>query len=43
VVAGSAGEWARVAVQRLPASAARTLSATGELAEQALQVVRAFV
>lgn len=42
-ITGSAGEWARVAVQRMPASAARTLEATGPLAEQALEVARAFV
>lgn len=42
VITGSAGEWARVAVQRLPASAASTLRADGELARQTLEVARAF-
>jgi uncharacterized protein (TIGR03084 family) len=42
-VTGAAGEWARVAVQRLPATAARTLRADGRLAEQALLVARAYV
>ena len=41
-ITGSAGEWARVAVQRMPAASAHTLSTRGDLAEQALQVARAF-
>lgn len=40
---GAAGEWARVAVQRLPHTAARTLRAEGPLAEQALEVARAYL
>ena len=42
-VRGQAGEWARLAVQRLPLSATRTLRAEGPLAEGALRVARAFV
>jgi uncharacterized protein (TIGR03084 family) len=42
-VTGAAGEWARVAVQRLPHTAAKTLRAKGPLAEQALAVARAYM
>jgi len=42
-ISGTAGEWARVAVQRMPASSARSLRADGPLAEQALRVARAYV
>jgi hypothetical protein len=42
VIAGPAGEWARVAVQRLAPAAAPGLTAEGSLAEQALAVARAF-
>lgn len=42
-VTGSGAEWARVAVQRLPAADARTLRAEGALAEQALDVARCYL
>lgn len=42
-IRGRAGEWARVAVQRMPASQATSLKAEGTLAEEALEVARAFV
>ena len=42
VIRGSAGEWCRVAVQRL-AAADTGLKATGEVAETALRVARAYV
>lgn len=42
-VRGAAGEWARLAVQRIPLSATRTLRGEGPLAEGALRVARAFV
>ena len=42
-VRGRAGEWARLAVQRLPLQATTTLRADGPLAEGALRVARAFV
>jgi uncharacterized protein (TIGR03084 family) len=42
-VTGAAGEWARVAVQRLPHTDAKTLRAEGALAEQALAVARAYM
>ena len=42
-ITGSASEWARVAVRRLSVADARTLSAKGPLAEQALEVAQAYV
>jgi uncharacterized protein (TIGR03084 family) len=42
VIAGPAGQWARVAVQRVPRTAATELVAHGELADAALAVARAF-
>ncbi len=42
VIRGQAGEWCRVAVQRLAADKT-SLKATGDVAETALRVVRAFV
>jgi uncharacterized protein (TIGR03084 family) len=42
-LSGASGEWARVAVQRLPRSDARTLWAEGPLAEQALEVARCYL
>ncbi len=42
-IRGQAGEWARLAVQRLPLSATSTLRAEGPLAAGALRVARAFV
>lgn len=42
-ITGAASEWARVAVQRMSAAEAATLEATGPLAEQALEVARAYV
>lgn len=43
LITGSAGEWARVAVQRMAVGDAVTLKAVGTLAQQALEVARAFV
>jgi len=43
VVRGPAGQWARVAVQRMRPAEARGLSADGALAKQAIEVARAFV
>lgn len=43
VIRGPAGEWCRVAVQRIPASAATGLTADGALAELALKHARAFL
>ncbi|MGH8874200.1 MAG: maleylpyruvate isomerase family mycothiol-dependent enzyme [Acidimicrobiia bacterium] len=43
VVKGPAGEWARLAVQRLPLSSAKGLQARGSVAETALRVVRAYL
>jgi uncharacterized protein (TIGR03084 family) len=43
VVQGSAGEWARLAVRRLPLADARTLQADGPLAEAALEVAKAYL
>jgi uncharacterized protein (TIGR03084 family) len=43
VITGAAGEWARVAVRRLPVADARTLVPTGDLAEQALHVAKAYL
>jgi len=42
VVRGEAGEWCRVAVRRVDASETE-LEATGELAERALQLVKAYL
>jgi uncharacterized protein (TIGR03084 family) len=42
-ITGYAGEWARVAVQRLPFTQAGSLRADGPLAEQALEVARAYL
>jgi uncharacterized protein (TIGR03084 family) len=42
VVRGPAGEWARVAVQRLPGEHARGLVPEGDLAVQAIRVARAY-
>jgi uncharacterized protein (TIGR03084 family) len=42
VISGPAGEWARVAVQRMRPDHARRLRPEGALAEQALRVARAF-
>lgn len=42
-ITGDAGEWARVAVQRLRCTQARTLRAQGALAEQAMEVARAYL
>jgi uncharacterized protein (TIGR03084 family) len=43
VIEGAAGEWARVAVRRMPVSAAKTLVARGPLAEASLEVAKAFL
>jgi len=43
VITGPAGQWCRVAVQRMPASAATDLVANGPLAELALARARAFL
>lgn len=43
LITGSASEWARVAVRRLSPGAAKTLSAKGPLAEQALEVAQAYL
>ena len=42
-ITGAAGEWARVAVRRMPLAEARTLVAAGPLAEAALEVAKAFL
>lgn len=42
VITGSAGDWARVAVQRMRSSQATTLTAEGRLAQEALTVARAY-
>lgn len=42
-IIGSAGEWCRVAVQRLDAKDATSLQASGPLAEMALRCARAFL
>lgn len=42
-ITGSAGEWARVAVQRMPLADAGTLRSQGALAQAALEVARAYV
>jgi uncharacterized protein (TIGR03084 family) len=42
VISGPAAQWARVAVQRMPRTAAVGLVAHGELADAALKVARAF-
>lgn len=43
VIKGPAGEWARLAVRRIKRKDAKGLKAIGEVAEQALEVVRAPV
>lgn len=43
VVEGAAGEWARVAVRRMPRADAHTLVATGQLAEEAMSVAKAYL
>jgi uncharacterized protein (TIGR03084 family) len=43
VIKGSAGEWARLAVRRIKRREAKNLKATGEVAEQALEVVKAYL
>ncbi|HZN16224.1 MAG TPA: maleylpyruvate isomerase family mycothiol-dependent enzyme [Acidimicrobiales bacterium] len=43
VIEGAAGEWARVAVRRLPVGEAKTLVARGPLAEASLEVAKAFL
>ncbi len=42
-ITGTASEWARLVVQRIPLSSTRALRATGPLAQEALHVARAFV
>lgn len=42
VIKGTAGDWCRVAVRRLDAEDADSLTATGEIAAKALRVARAF-
>ncbi len=42
IIRGQAGEWCRVAVQRLAADKT-SLKATGDVAETALRVARAYV
>ena len=43
VITGSAGEWARLCVRRLPLGDATTLRADGPLAEGALEVAKAYL
>jgi uncharacterized protein (TIGR03084 family) len=43
VIEGAAGEWARVAVRRMPLADAHTLVAKGQLAEEALSVAKAYL
>jgi uncharacterized protein (TIGR03084 family) len=43
VVRGSASDWCRVAVRRMKAADAENLTATGDVAEAALRVARAFL
>lgn len=43
VIKGPAGEWARLAVHRIKRKDAKNLKATGEVAETALEVVRAYL
>ena len=43
VIEGAAGEWARLAVRRMPLADAHTLVAKGPLAEAALQVAKAYL
>lgn len=43
VITGSAGEWARLCVRRLPLADATTLRADGPLAEGALEVAKAYL
>lgn len=42
-VEGAAGEWARIAVRRLPLTEAKTLVAHGDLAQAALEVAKAYL
>ena len=43
VIKGQAGEWCRVAVQRMDAAKADSLKAQGKVAETALRVARAYM
>lgn len=43
VIRGSAGDWCRVVVRRMDAADAENLTATGEAAETALSVARAYL
>src|SRR5690242_10954047 len=43
LISGKAGEWARVAVQRLSYTEATSLRAKGRLAQQALEVAQAYL
>jgi hypothetical protein len=43
VIKGQAGEWCRVAVQRMDAADADSLKAQGDIAETALRVARAYM
>ncbi|MBV9665493.1 MAG: maleylpyruvate isomerase family mycothiol-dependent enzyme [Actinobacteria bacterium] len=43
LIEGAAGEWARVAVHRMPLADAHTLVAKGQLAEEALAVAKAYL
>ena len=43
MIKGQAGEWCRVAVQRMDAGKAKSLKAQGEVAEMALRVARAYM
>jgi uncharacterized protein (TIGR03084 family) len=43
VVRGAAGEWARVAVRRMPLADATTLTADGPLASAALEVAKTYL
>jgi uncharacterized protein (TIGR03084 family) len=42
LIKGPAGEWCRIAVRRMEHEDAQNLTATGEIAETALRVARAF-
>ena len=42
VIKGSAGEWSRLAVRRMPAADVENLIAVGDTAETALRVASAF-
>jgi hypothetical protein len=43
VIKGPAGEWARLSVRRIKRKDAKNLKASGEVAEIALDVVRAYL